>query len=91
LNVKFRSSFEKFRREVEDAYARWTAKKIAQTLVKNFQGNLKKLHDAMVYSKLRDNSSIVLAASLKYRMSNGAWIVVDSSLTQWRKLRLSDI
>jgi hypothetical protein len=55
-------------------------------LVNNFQGNLKKLHDEMVYSKLRDNSSIVLASSLKYRMSNGAWIVVDSSLTLWRKL-----
>jgi hypothetical protein len=84
LNVKFRSSFEKFRLEVEDAYARWTTKKIAQMLVNNFQGNLKKLHDEMVDSKLRDNSSIVLVASLKYRMSNGAWIVVDSSLRQWR-------
>lgn len=84
LKVRFRSSFQEFLHEVENAYERWMAKQTAHMLVKNLQGVLKKYHDNMLDSKLRDNATVVIAAGLTYRKSNGTWHVVDSSLRLWR-------
>jgi hypothetical protein len=62
------------------------AKPTAQMLVKKLQKDLKQWHDDMVYYKLLDSDPMVIVAGLSYRRSNGSWLVVDSSLRQWRRL-----
>jgi len=89
LRVKFRSSFEEFLREVENAYGRWMERSTARMLIKKLQKTLKEWHHDMLYQKLLDNDPINLVAGLHYRRSNGTWLVDRSDLRQyWRLIDL---
>jgi hypothetical protein len=86
LKVKFRSSFEEFLRDVENAYGRWMERPTARMLIKKSQKTLQQWHQDMVNKKLYDNDPIKLEAILKYRRSNGRWFVGDSLLDKWSRL-----
>ncbi len=86
LRVRFRRAFDKFVREVESAYVRWTTRPTVQALIKKLQKNLKEWHQEMLNSKVLDNDPLVLVAGLHYRRSNGSWLVTSSDLRQYRRL-----
>jgi len=89
LRVRFRSSFEEFLREVENAYGRWMERPTARTLIKKLQKDLKQWHQELLNAKALDNDPINLVAGLHYRRSNGTWLVDRSDLRQhWRLIDL---
>ena len=58
-----------------------TAKKLMQKLAKE----LKHWHEEILSARAFDNDPLTLVAGLFYKKSNGSWLVVDSSLRQWRR------
>ena len=85
LSVRFRKSFAEFLRNVEAAYGRWMADSTANKLVKKLAKELKQWHEEMLSVHALDNDPMTLVAGLLYKKSNGSWLVVDSSLRQWRR------
>jgi len=84
--VRFRRSFEEFRREVEGAYGRWMERATARLLVRQLQNDLKQWHRELLDAGALDNDPIILTAGLFYRRPNGTWLVDRSELRQYRRL-----
>jgi hypothetical protein len=85
LRVRFRRSFAEFLRNVEAAYGRWMAAPTAKKLTQKLAKELKQWHEEILSARAFDNDPLTLVAGLFYKKSNGSWLVVDSSLRQWRR------
>lgn len=80
FKVKYRSSFEDFRREVERAFGRWMTLPRARTLIKKLEERLKKWHQEISGLNYPINAPMRILGAMVYRGSNGTWRVVDVSL-----------
>ena len=80
LKIRFRISFEDFRKEVERGLRSWMTGPRAQMLSKKRAEQLKSRHKIMVDLKMPDNSPIELPGLITYRGPDGPqqeWRVVD--------------
>ncbi|HEY5141468.1 MAG TPA: hypothetical protein VIJ25_19460 [Methylococcales bacterium] len=92
FKVKFQSSFQDFRREVERALERWMTATNARRLVEKLEGKLKQWHQEISNLKYPDNACMKLWGKITYRGpgNDNTWRVVDVSLEAYELLSKSE-
>jgi hypothetical protein len=77
FKVKYRSSFEDFRREVERAFARWMTLPRAHSFIKKLEAKLKQWHQEISDLNYPANAPMQVLGAMVYRGPSGTWRVVD--------------
>lgn len=91
LKVLFRRSFADFRREVEQAVARWVPNpSVAHQLVAASTDRLKFHHKQMLAESVPDNAPLRLITSFFYEASDCRWLVAKitwpSERVRWERI-----
>jgi hypothetical protein len=80
LNVKFRHSFEDFRKQLEQAFRTWMTPPRARMLTEKYEDRLRAIHKHEMDKKLPDNTPFPLLGYFVYRGPDGPkqeWRIVD--------------
>jgi hypothetical protein len=86
LQIRFRSTFVGFLREVQSAYEQWVTSAIVRGFIRDMTKGLKRWHQDMLNSKVMDNDPLMLAVTLNYRIKQSVWTAHATALKQWWRL-----